>query len=205
MPTPTPSVNFRRAAVPYLEACEFGFAEPEWFPIGGEAGDESLSLALAALTGLGENESAFVQLLARPVISWARYRLVRAARVLRAGGRPGRVSWRVGRGGSGHRPAPDPTVEGDVRAILSKAASPLWSCTLRVAVVSDSGEQARGRIHGLAGAFAVFEGRNGFRRRRRTGQSLLTSSPFEYVDMSVKEPWDAGWKEKVRSRIRGCN
>lgn len=149
-----------------LEACEFRLAEPEWFPIGGEAGDESLSLALAALTGLAENESAFVQLLALPVTSRARYRLIRAARVLRAGGRPGRVSWRVGRGGAGHRPAPDPTVESDVRAILSKAASPLWACTLRVAVLSEDGEQARGRIHGLAGAFAVFEGRNGFRRRR---------------------------------------
>ncbi len=172
----------------HLEACEFALAEPEWFPIGGEAGDELLGLALAALTGLGESESAFVQLLARPVTSRARYRLARAARVLRAGGRPGRISWRVGRGGAGHRPAPDPTVEGDVRAILSKAASPLWASTLRVAVLSDDGEQARGRIHGLAGAFAVFEGRNGFRRRRchrprraiagrLTGRRLLLSVP----------------------------
>ena len=37
------------------------------------------------------------------------------------------------------------------------------------------------------------------------GQSLNTRSPFEYVDFSVKEPWDTGWKEKVRSRIGGCN
>ena len=34
------------------------------------------------------------------------------------------------------------------------------------------------------------------------GQSLLTSSPFEYVDMSVKEPYQTDWKEKVRTRIR---
>lgn len=34
------------------------------------------------------------------------------------------------------------------------------------------------------------------------GQSLLTKSPFEYVDMSVKEAYDSGWKEKVRTRIR---
>ena len=150
----------------HLEACEFRLAEPEWFPVGEGAGDESLDLALAALTGLGENENAFVQVLARPLTSRARYRLLRAARVLRSGGRPGRFSWRVGRGGAGHRPAPDPTIEGDVRAILSKAASPLWACTVRVAVRSSDREQARGRIHGLAGAFAVFEGRNGFRRRR---------------------------------------
>ena len=34
------------------------------------------------------------------------------------------------------------------------------------------------------------------------GQSLNTNSPFEYVDMSVKEPYDDDWKEKVRTRIK---
>lgn len=34
------------------------------------------------------------------------------------------------------------------------------------------------------------------------GQSLLTNSPFEYVDMSVKEPYSSEWKEKVKTRIR---
>jgi hypothetical protein len=34
------------------------------------------------------------------------------------------------------------------------------------------------------------------------GQSLNTDSPFEYVDMSVKEPYDSGWKDRVRARIR---
>jgi hypothetical protein len=34
------------------------------------------------------------------------------------------------------------------------------------------------------------------------GQSLLTKSPFEYVDMSVKEAYDSAWKEKVKTRIR---
>lgn len=34
------------------------------------------------------------------------------------------------------------------------------------------------------------------------GQSLNTNSPFEYVDMSVKEPYDTAWKERVRTRIR---
>ena len=34
------------------------------------------------------------------------------------------------------------------------------------------------------------------------GQSILTKSPFEYVDMSVKEAYDTGWKDKVRTRIR---
>jgi Thoeris protein ThsB, TIR-like domain len=34
------------------------------------------------------------------------------------------------------------------------------------------------------------------------GQSLNTKSPFEYVDMSVKDPYDSEWKERVRTRIR---
>jgi len=34
------------------------------------------------------------------------------------------------------------------------------------------------------------------------GQSLRTNSPFEYIDMSVKEPYETQWKERVRTRIR---
>jgi hypothetical protein len=34
------------------------------------------------------------------------------------------------------------------------------------------------------------------------GQSLLTNSPFEYIDLSVKEAYESDWKEKVRTRIR---
>lgn len=33
------------------------------------------------------------------------------------------------------------------------------------------------------------------------GQSLNTDSPFEYIDMSVKEAYDEEWKKKVRTRI----
>lgn len=34
------------------------------------------------------------------------------------------------------------------------------------------------------------------------GQALNTKSPFEYVDMSVKQPYDSDWKERVRTRIK---
>lgn len=34
------------------------------------------------------------------------------------------------------------------------------------------------------------------------GQSLHTKSPFEYIDMSVKEAYDKDWKERVQTRIR---
>jgi MTH538 TIR-like domain (DUF1863) len=37
------------------------------------------------------------------------------------------------------------------------------------------------------------------------GQSLHTDCPIEYVDMSVKEPYDSEWKDRVRTRIRRSN
>ncbi len=33
------------------------------------------------------------------------------------------------------------------------------------------------------------------------GQSLNTKSPFEYIDMSVKEAYDEEWKKRVRTRV----
>lgn len=37
------------------------------------------------------------------------------------------------------------------------------------------------------------------------GQAKNEKSPFEFVDMSVKEPWSEQWKTNCRSRIRGCD
>ncbi|WP_291842473.1 TIR domain-containing protein [Maricaulis sp.] len=37
------------------------------------------------------------------------------------------------------------------------------------------------------------------------GQSLNNSSPFEYIDMSVKKAYDKDWKDKVRTRIKRSN
>lgn len=51
-------------------------------------------------------------------------------------------------------------------------------------------------------AFAIEDKRQ---RDFLKGQSLLGASPFEYVDMSVKEPWSDDWKGRCRTRIRGCD
>jgi hypothetical protein len=51
-------------------------------------------------------------------------------------------------------------------------------------------------------AFAIEDERQ---RDLLKGQSLHPKSTFEYVDLSVKEAYEAGWKEKVRTRIKGCN
>lgn len=34
------------------------------------------------------------------------------------------------------------------------------------------------------------------------GQTLHPRAPYEFVDMSVKEPYDSNWKDRVRTRIR---
>ena len=50
--------------------------------------------------------------------------------------------------------------------------------------------------------FVAFAIEDETQRNFLVGQSLHTESPFEFTDMSVKEPYDSGWKEKVRTRIR---
>lgn len=37
------------------------------------------------------------------------------------------------------------------------------------------------------------------------GQARNENSPFEFVDMSVKEPWDSAWKTNCRTKIKGCD
>lgn len=48
-------------------------------------------------------------------------------------------------------------------------------------------------------AFAIEDERQ---RDFLKGQSLSPRAPYEFTDMSVKEPYDSGWKDKVRTRIR---
>lgn len=37
------------------------------------------------------------------------------------------------------------------------------------------------------------------------GQARNEKSPFEFVDMSVKEPWSDKWKTRCRTKIKGCH
>lgn len=37
------------------------------------------------------------------------------------------------------------------------------------------------------------------------GQARNEKSPFEFVDMSVKQPWDSSWKTNCRTKIKGCD
>lgn len=44
--------------------------------------------------------------------------------------------------------------------------------------------------------FVAFAAEDRSARDLLKGQSLNTDSPFEYVDMSVKEPYDREWKTR---------
>lgn len=37
------------------------------------------------------------------------------------------------------------------------------------------------------------------------GQKQNARTPFDFVDMSVKTPWDDSWKTNCRTKIRGCD
>lgn len=53
-------------------------------------------------------------------------------------------------------------------------------------------------------AFAIEDERQ---RDFLKGQSLHPRAPYEFIDMSVKNPYDSDWKAKVRTRIKrsdGC-
>jgi hypothetical protein len=48
-------------------------------------------------------------------------------------------------------------------------------------------------------AFAIEDERQ---RDFLKGQSLSPRAPYEFIDMSVKEAYEEGWKDKVRTRIK---
>jgi len=53
--------------------------------------------------------------------------------------------------------------------------------------------------------FISFAIEDAWARTYLVGQAKNEKSPFEFVDMSVKEPWDEKWKTQCRIRIKGCD
>ncbi len=51
-------------------------------------------------------------------------------------------------------------------------------------------------------AFAIEDERQ---RDFLKGQSLSPRAPYEFIDLSVKEAYETGWKDKVRTRIKRCH
>lgn len=50
--------------------------------------------------------------------------------------------------------------------------------------------------------FIAFAMKDEHQRDLFKGQALNKKSPFDFIDMSVKEPYKTKWKEKVRTRIK---
>jgi hypothetical protein len=53
--------------------------------------------------------------------------------------------------------------------------------------------------------FISFAKEDMYARDYLVGQARNERSPFEFVDMSVKEPWSDSWKTQCRTKIKGCD
>lgn len=58
------------------------------------------------------------------------------------------------------------------------------------------------RHHRIFIAFAI---EDKWARDRLVGQANNARTPFEWIDMSVKQPWETDWRSRCRTRIRGCD
>ena len=118
----------------------------EWFPLGGTRRPRSAA-ARARPARRPRRGRARARAGRRP--PGDRARAAAAARRRRGGSGPASRRCRIGRlldlvlPGPPARPALDPTVSPDVRAVLEKASHPLYRCLVRVAVATLKGECAR--------------------------------------------------------------
>ena len=53
--------------------------------------------------------------------------------------------------------------------------------------------------------FISFAADDAYARDFLVGQAANAKTPFEFVDMSVKEPWEDSWKTRCRTKIKGCD
>jgi hypothetical protein len=53
--------------------------------------------------------------------------------------------------------------------------------------------------------FISFAIEDKFARDNLVFQANQEHTPFEFIDMSVKEPWSNSWKTNCRSKIKGCD
>ena len=165
-------------------------ARSEALPIRTGFDADPVRALLGAPVGLGVDDTASVQILARPVTGRRVKQARRAARHLNAG-RSARVVGRLldlltpgpsGTKPSGNGPKLDPQTslefQAQNRAIVGKQRGPQWDTLIRYAVtttvpidtpgeqVARVREQARGRAHAIASAFSGFTEHNHYRRRR---------------------------------------
>ena len=176
---------------------ELRLALPEQYPLRTEHKVDSLRPLLGALDGIGEGESAAVQVLARPLTGRRLTRLHKAAAARRAGRpatRTARLVDLVTPGPAAQPANTDPSRGSDVADILDKAAQPCWAICIRYAVATSATDsqapaRLRGRAHAVASAFSLFAGRNRLDRHRlRHPAQVLAARRFGRGDLvSVAE------------------
>ena len=176
---------------------ELRLALPEQYPLRTEHKVDPLRPLLGALDGIGEAESACVQVLARPLTGRRLTHLHKAAAARRAGlpaTRAARLVDLVTPGPTAQPANTDPSRSADVADILEKAAQPCWAICVRYAVATSATDsqapaRLRGRAHAVASAFSLFAGRNRLDRRRlRHPAQVLAGRRFGRGDLvSVAE------------------
>ena len=175
--TPTPLIPDQAVATGGV----LQLARPDHHPIATSHTDDPIRALLGAASGIGPNQTAVVQILARPVTGRRLSHAHRSAAHLR-GTSQSTLAGRFldlltpGPAAAPARPsalaAAHPERAGEIRSILDKAASPRFAVTIRYAAATftcdaeASRAWVRSRAHALAAAFAVFSGRNHFTRHR---------------------------------------
>jgi hypothetical protein len=189
-PLPQPSVGRQAVTV----GGQLRLARPEALPIRTGFDADPIRGLLGAPVGLGRDEYASVQVLARPVTGRRVARARRAARRVHAGasgrlgGRvldlltPGAAATRSGRARDARRISQDPQLSLEYsaqnRAIVGKQRGSQYEVVVRYAVTTQlpadttdaetrqARDTARGRAHALAASFAAYTEHNYFTRTR---------------------------------------
>ncbi|KPI04479.1 hypothetical protein OK074_4613 [Actinobacteria bacterium OK074] len=163
-------------------------ARPGILPLRTDHTTDPLRALLQAATGMGEDESACVQILARPATGAPLRRARRQARRLKAGHAPARLPALAAL--LLHRPQPAATGKQDpehaalVRQSADKLAGPQWECVLTYAAATSpkaerAEDVARGRAHAIASAFGLYADRNHLTRTRlRSPEPRLSARQF---------------------------
>lgn len=63
----------------------------------------------------------------------------------------------------------------------------------------------RGNVGNNNRIFVAFAAEDAQYRDLLKGQARNEKTPFDFVDMSVKQPWDSQWKTNCRAKIKGCD
>ena len=170
-----------------LAAGELRLAEPDWFSVRTEHPTDPYRMLLGALSRLDPDQSAVVQVLARPA-AVRRFRRCRKAAITMRTGRSRSmlvrfVDFWLTKGAP--RPANlsgDPARAADIRAATEKSASVGFEAAVRYGVASARGGRStrrllRSQARGIVAAFALYDGRNRLTRRlSRAARALATRS-----------------------------